>query len=110
MHSPAPKGEPRPGALPALLLRRRTELPDAARTRSPIFIAVFVVVIFTSGGGKVKVPCILFVFSPLFPSHFSAFHVGVEVGVRCGEDETPRVSEKLKDGFFFLRGEREVET
>lgn len=92
MHAAPPEGEPRPGAVPALPLRRRTELPNAARARHSVFVVV--IVIAAGGGGKVQVCGVLV--SPLLPPHFTAVFIISKAG--DGKDETSCVPEKLKKG------------
>ncbi|TMS01825.1 Dickkopf-related protein 2 [Larimichthys crocea] len=90
LHATPPEGEPRTGAVPALPLRGRTELPDAAGAR-PDAIIVFGVA--ASSSNNVQVRRVLV--SPLVPAHLAA-GVVLKVG-GGGEDETPRVPEKLKN-------------
>lgn len=101
MHATPPEGEPRPGAVPALPLRRRTQLPDAARAQRPsASIDGSIFVITAGGGGKVQVCDVLFLVPSLLPSHFTAvliLEAVATVDVVCGgKDETTCVPEKLK--------------
>lgn len=109
LHAPPPQGQPRAGAVPALPVRRRTELPDAARPQRQALAAFLILIVFgvaPGGGGQVqvRVAAVVFFFhfvSPLVPSHVHAVFfdvckgVGAVVVVGGGENETPRVSEKL---------------
>lgn len=113
VHTPPPEREPRPGAVPALPVCRRAELPDAAgaRRRQALVagIAVFLVVA-PRGGGQVQVRAALSLVPPPVPSHvFSVLDlVLLLVAVAGGKDETSRVSQKLRRG---RDGERtDVET
>lgn len=98
LHATPPEREPRPGAVPALPLRQRTQLPNAARARRADVILAVVFIITDGGSGQVQVRLVLFLVSPLLPPHFTAVIVfsKVDVVVSGGKDETSCLPEKLR--------------
>lgn len=94
LHAAPQEGKPRPGAVPALPLRRGTRLPHAAGPRRPAFVLIVAFVVAVGGGHEFQV-CVVLI-SPGVSSRVHVVLVFFFLVVVGGKDEATCVPEKMR--------------
>lgn len=96
MHATPPEREPRPGAVPALPMWGRTQLPNAERAKHQALIFIIFFIITDGSSGKIQICSIFFLFIIL-----------KVIIISGGKDKTSHLPEEIKCGRMRREKERE---